>query len=43
MKYLEENVAAAKVHLSPEELTEIRKIVNSIEIVGTRYSMTNTP
>jgi len=38
MKYFEENVAAGKVHLSPEELTEIRKIVNSIEIAGERYN-----
>ncbi|RIA82942.1 hypothetical protein C1645_666303, partial [Glomus cerebriforme] len=31
VKYLEENFEAAKIH-------EIRNIINSIEIVGTRYS-----
>ncbi|CAG8599212.1 2327_t:CDS:2, partial [Funneliformis caledonium] len=37
IKYLEENVGAANVQLSPEELSEIRKIIDSIEIVGNRY------
>jgi len=38
MKYLEENLGASKVQLSSEELHEIRKIINSINITGTRYS-----
>ncbi|CAB5396329.1 unnamed protein product [Rhizophagus irregularis] len=29
---------ARKIHLSSEELSEIRKIIDSIEIIGTRYS-----
>ncbi|RUS29112.1 aldo/keto reductase [Jimgerdemannia flammicorona] len=37
IKYLEENVGAADVALSEHELKEIRKIINSIEIHGTRY------
>ncbi|RIA99726.1 aldo/keto reductase [Glomus cerebriforme] len=37
VKYLEENFEAAKIHLSSEELSEIRNIINSIEIIGTRY------
>ncbi|CAI2177607.1 6675_t:CDS:2 [Funneliformis geosporum] len=36
-EYLKENVDAAKVHLSPEELSEIRKVINSIEVFGHRY------
>ncbi|CAB5372622.1 unnamed protein product [Rhizophagus irregularis] len=38
MKYLEENFEAGKIHLSPEEVSEIRKIIDSIEIVGDRYN-----
>ncbi|PKY58059.1 hypothetical protein RhiirA4_331929, partial [Rhizophagus irregularis] len=38
IKYLEENFEARKIHLSSEELSEIRKIIDSIEIIGTRYS-----
>ncbi|RIA99717.1 aldo/keto reductase [Glomus cerebriforme] len=38
VKYLEENFEAAKIYLSSEELSEIRNIINSIEIIGTRYS-----
>jgi hypothetical protein len=34
---LEENFEAAKIHLTTEELSEIRKIINSIKIIGTRY------
>ncbi|CAI2166367.1 3778_t:CDS:2 [Funneliformis geosporum] len=37
IKYLEENVGAVNVQLSPEELSEIRQIIDSIEIVGNRY------
>src|SRR5688572_19863331 len=37
IKYLEENVGAAKIHLSSGELAEIRQIINSIEITGERY------
>ncbi|CAB5369108.1 unnamed protein product [Rhizophagus irregularis] len=37
IKYLEENIKAVNVHLSPEELSEIRSIINSIEIIGLRY------
>ncbi|PKC72605.1 aldo/keto reductase [Rhizophagus irregularis] len=38
MKYLEENFEAGKIHLSPEEISEIRKIIDSIEIFGGRYN-----
>jgi len=38
MKYLEENLEAAKVQLSSEELSDIRQIINSIEIIGDRYT-----
>ncbi|CAB5393830.1 unnamed protein product [Rhizophagus irregularis] len=38
LKYLEENHGTAKVNLTPEELLEIRQIINSIGIVGTRYN-----
>ncbi|PKC60321.1 oxidoreductase [Rhizophagus irregularis] len=37
IKYLEENLEGIKIHLTPEELSEIRQIINSIEIIGTRY------
>ncbi|CAG8776473.1 16758_t:CDS:2, partial [Racocetra fulgida] len=37
IKYLEENVHAANVKLTVEELTEVRKIIDSIEITGSRY------
>ncbi|CAG8446413.1 8384_t:CDS:2 [Funneliformis caledonium] len=37
VKYLEENVDAAKVQLSSEELSEIRQIIDSIDIIGHRY------
>ncbi|GBB98964.1 hypothetical protein RclHR1_03380006 [Rhizophagus clarus] len=37
IKYLEENIGATKVHLSPEEISEIRKIIDSFEVIGTRY------
>ncbi|CAI2187908.1 11199_t:CDS:2 [Funneliformis geosporum] len=35
--YLEENLGAANVKLSNEELSEIRQIINSIEVFGSRY------
>ncbi|GES74885.1 aldo/keto reductase [Rhizophagus clarus] len=38
IKYLEENFEAAKIHLTPEESSEIRQIINSIKITGTRYN-----
>ncbi|PKY39177.1 hypothetical protein RhiirA4_297012, partial [Rhizophagus irregularis] len=37
IKRLEENVEAVKVNLSSEELSEIRQIINSIEIVDDIY------
>ncbi|CAG8598430.1 9926_t:CDS:2, partial [Racocetra fulgida] len=37
VKYLEENVHAENVKLTAEELAEIRKIIDSIEVAGTRY------
>ncbi|CAG8805979.1 22779_t:CDS:2, partial [Gigaspora margarita] len=37
IKYLEENSQAVNINLTSEELAEIRKIINSIEIVGGRY------
>ncbi|RIA84189.1 oxidoreductase [Glomus cerebriforme] len=37
LEYLEENFGTANVQLSSEELSEIRQIINSIEITGTRY------
>ncbi|PKC50224.1 Aldo/keto reductase, partial [Rhizophagus irregularis] len=36
IKYLEENLEGTRIHLTPEELSEIRQIINSIEIIGTR-------
>ncbi|CAB5394009.1 unnamed protein product [Rhizophagus irregularis] len=33
VKYLEENFEAGKIQLSPEEISEVRKIIDSIEIV----------
>ncbi|CAG8717915.1 13666_t:CDS:2 [Dentiscutata erythropus] len=35
-KYLEENIKAANVRFSPEELAEIREAINSVEIFGHR-------
>ncbi|CAG8575803.1 14669_t:CDS:2 [Funneliformis mosseae] len=37
IKYLKENVGAANVQLSSEELSEVRQIIDSIEIIGHRY------
>ncbi|GBC00915.1 hypothetical protein RclHR1_00400029 [Rhizophagus clarus] len=37
IKYLEENFEATKIHLSTEELSEIRQILSSIKIIGDRY------
>ncbi|RIB26079.1 Aldo-keto reductase [Gigaspora rosea] len=37
IKYLEENFQAVNINSTSEELVEIRKIINSIEIVGGRY------
>ncbi|RIB18366.1 aldo/keto reductase [Gigaspora rosea] len=42
IKYLEENFQAANINLTSEELAEIRKIINSIEIVGGRYPEAGT-
>lgn len=36
-KYLLENVGCATVHLTTEDLAEIRKSIEAIEVVGTRY------
>ncbi|POG75823.1 uncharacterized protein OCT59_013327 [Rhizophagus irregularis] len=38
IKYLEENLEAAKVQLNSEELSEIRQIIDSFEIIGERYT-----
>jgi hypothetical protein len=38
VKHLEENAEATKVNLSSEEISEIRQIINSIKVVGNRYS-----
>ncbi|CAB4399626.1 unnamed protein product [Rhizophagus irregularis] len=43
LKYLEENLGAANVHLTPKELLEVRQIINSIGIVGNRYYNTSDP
>jgi len=37
MKYLEENVGAKDVILTPEELKKIRAVIESIEVAGARY------
>ncbi|CAG8756123.1 14596_t:CDS:1, partial [Cetraspora pellucida] len=37
VKYLEENIHAENIKLTVEELAEIRKIIDSIEVAGTRY------
>jgi aryl-alcohol dehydrogenase-like predicted oxidoreductase len=37
-KYLEENAAAADIHLSPEEVTELEAAVPQDEVVGGRYN-----
>ncbi|PKY34638.1 Aldo/keto reductase [Rhizophagus irregularis] len=37
IKYLEENLEGIKIHLTPEELSEIRQIINSIEIIDGGY------
>lgn len=37
IKYLEENVGAKDVKLSPEEVQEIRKEIEKTEIIGARY------
>ncbi|CAG8792247.1 1275_t:CDS:2, partial [Dentiscutata erythropus] len=41
IKYLEENFQAANINLTSEELAEIRKIINSIGVAGSRYSEAN--
>ena len=38
IKYLEENLGAANVTLTKDELAEIRKIIDSIEVHGDRYA-----
>ncbi len=37
-KYLEENAAAAEIHLSPEEVAELEAAVPQEEVVGGRYN-----
>ncbi|KAI9848899.1 MAG: hypothetical protein M1838_000340 [Thelocarpon superellum] len=37
VKYLEENLGAIKVHLTPQEVREIRACVDSAEVHGARY------
>jgi hypothetical protein len=34
---LEENIGGSNVQLTSDELSEIRKIIDSIEIIGSRY------
>ncbi|EHK99703.1 putative Aldo-keto reductase yakc [Glarea lozoyensis 74030] len=38
VKYLEENLGAAKVEISDEEEKQVRKLVEDAEVVGDRYS-----
>jgi len=38
IQYLEENVAAKDVHLSPEELAELRQLIDAAEVAGERYN-----
>jgi aryl-alcohol dehydrogenase-like predicted oxidoreductase len=40
-KYLEENVAAASVNLTPEEVAELEAAVPAEAVVGTRYAAAN--
>jgi hypothetical protein len=37
VKYLEENIGAAKVQLTKKEAQEIRDEINKTEIIGERY------
>jgi aryl-alcohol dehydrogenase-like predicted oxidoreductase len=37
-KYLEENAAAAEIHLTPEEVAELEAAVPHTEVVGERYA-----
>jgi len=37
VKYFEENLGAVDVHLTEEEKAAVRKIIDSVEVVGTRY------
>lgn len=41
MKYLEENLGGVDVQLTSKELLEIRKIIDSIDVAGTRYDDNN--
>ncbi|GBC06853.1 hypothetical protein RclHR1_00710004 [Rhizophagus clarus] len=41
IKYLEENIETAKVQLSSEELSEVREIINSFNVIGDRYNAIN--
>ncbi|KAG9300795.1 hypothetical protein G9A89_023593 [Geosiphon pyriformis] len=38
IKYLEDNVGAGKVKLTPKEIAEIRDVINSVNISGERYA-----
>lgn len=38
MKYLDDNLGAAQVSLTPEEVAEMRKVVQEAEIAGGRYA-----
>ena len=40
-KYLEENAAAANIHLSPDEVAELEAAVPQDEIAGDRYAPQN--
>jgi len=40
-KYLEENAAAAEIHLTPEEVAELEAAVPEDEIAGDRYAAAN--
>jgi len=38
LKYLEENLGASKVNITPEDNQEVRKIIKSFSIAGERYA-----
>jgi len=38
LKYLKENIDAANIQLSSEDIEEIDKIINSFKVSGERYA-----
>lgn len=38
LKYLEENLAAANIKLTPDEDAKIRKAIRETEVTGSRYT-----